>query len=268
MIKNNKDQKIIVWCNTPHNLKNAVLDAIYLAAVFKKDLCLFANYKNAKEKKQLEERIQNYASFIHKSIPSLTFSTLILKGNLKEIIIPLGSKYNGIILCCGSKVSNKLLQSFYKSQFPFFFSSDRVSDFKNGKLKAITVPVDFRESTKDALIWSSYFARFNGSFVQLLVANDQAEPQQDGKVKNNLNSAINLFEKINYTPKINNSKKSSWSIHKEAFIENSDLVIFSGSYYTTVFDKLIGSFEKRLINKHTTPVLLTNPRIENYFLCD
>ena len=268
MAQNNKEQKIIVWCNTSNHLKNAILDAIYLASVFKKDLCLFANYKNAKEKKQLEERIQHYASFIHKSIPSLTFSTLILKGKLKEIIIPLGNEYNGIILCCGSKVSNKLLQSFYKSQFPFFFSSDRVSGFKNGKLKTITVPVDFRESTKDALIWASYFTRFNGSSVQLLTANDKSDSQHEGRVKNNINSAIRFFDKINHTPIIDYSNKSSWTIHQEAFKQKSDLVIFSGSYYVTVFDKLIGSFEKRLINKHNLPVLLTNPRIENYILCD
>ncbi|MCF8362737.1 MAG: hypothetical protein K9G70_08970 [Prolixibacteraceae bacterium] len=268
MTQNNKDQKIIVWCNTSHHLKNAILDAIYLASVFNKDLCLFANYKNTKEKKQLDARVQNYASFIHQNMPSLSFSTLLLEGKLKDLIFSLGSNYDGIILCCGSKLNNKLLQAFYKSQFPFLVSSEYISDLRNGKFKTITVPVDFRESTKDALIWSSYFARFNGSSIQLLVANDQSEPQQDSKVKSNLNSAVNLFEKINYMPEINNSNKSSWRIHKEAFIKHSDLVVFSGSYYITVFDKLIGSFEKRLINKHTTPVLLTNPRIENYVLCD
>ncbi|HKK82311.1 MAG TPA: hypothetical protein VJ909_08680, partial [Prolixibacteraceae bacterium] len=83
MAQNNKEQKIIVWCNTSNHLKNAILDAIYLASVFKKDLCLFANYKNAKQKQQLEYRIQNYASFINQNLPSLSFGTLLLKGKLK-----------------------------------------------------------------------------------------------------------------------------------------------------------------------------------------
>jgi nucleotide-binding universal stress UspA family protein len=268
MTKNNKDQKIIVWCNTSHQLKNAILDAIYLASVFKKDLCLFANYKNQKEKNKLEERIQGYASFIHEKMPSLKFSTLLTEGKLKNLIFSLGSDYNCIVLCCGSRVSNKLLQAFYKAQFPFFFSSETVSDFTNGKFKDLCIPVDFRESTKDALIWSSYFARFNGSFIQLLTANEQTDPQQNNKVESNINAALKLFEKINYTPKIVHSKKSSWNIHNEAFKQKTDLVVFSGSYYVTFFDRLIGSFEKRLINKHNVPVLLTNPRIENYILCD
>ncbi len=268
MAQDNKEQKIIVWCNTTHQLKNAILDAIYLASVFKKDLCLFANYKNQKEKKELDERIQHYASFIHEKMPALIFSTLLLEGKLKNLIFSLGSDYNCIVLCCGSRMDNKLLQAFYKAQFPFFFSSETVSDFTNGKFKTLCIPVDFRESTKDALIWSSYFARFNGSLIHLLAANEQTDPQQNNKVESNINAALNLFEKINHTPKITHSKKSSWKIHNEAFKQNSDMIIFSGSYYVTFFDRLIGSFEKRLINKHKQPLLLTNPRIENYILCD
>jgi hypothetical protein len=46
------------------------------------------------------------------------------------------------------------------------------------------------------------------------------------------------------------------------------LVIFTGSLNVTLADRIIGTFEMRMIKKSkNTPVLLINPQKEMYVLC-
>jgi len=262
-----EDQRILVWCNQDKNLQQTIIDAVYFALKLEKEVCLFAHYKTENEKNIFQKRISSFANIIKKDIPQLSLTTLLLKGNLDQLIRDLGEKYNTIMLCFGGNLSNKLLNAFYKSGFPFYFS--RGNKQQDNRFKRIIIPVDFRNNTKDATLWGSYMGRFNQSEIVLLKATDK-----DPDLKQNVDTIVAFVKKFynqfifNYW--INDGEKSSWGIHSEAVAKstNFDLLIFTGSLNVTLADRMIGPFEKRMIKKSkSTSMLLINPQKEMYVLC-
>lgn len=262
-----EDQRILVWCNNKVNLQTAIVDAAYLAIKLEKEVCLFANFNNAKEEKALLQRVGNYAQILKRDVPELNVSTLMLKGKLHRLMGELGEKYNTILLCCGKKMSNQLLKAFYRSRFPLFFSKQE--PMSEQRFKKLIVPIDFRNNTKEAALWGSYMGRFNQSEIVLLVANDQNDNDLQPKVDGVVAFVKNLYNQFLFNFWFDHGKAGSWGIHKEAMrkVDEFDLLIFTGSLYVTLPDYLIGPFEKRIINQCKTSVLLINPQKEMYVLC-
>jgi hypothetical protein len=261
-----EDQRILVWCGSDENLQQTIVDAVYFALKLEKEVCLFASYTRDSEKNILENKVAVYSKVISKDIPVLKISTLVLKGELSKLMKELGETYNAILFCHGGKMTNQLLNAFYHSGFPFYFSKGSNND--ENKFKKIIIPIDFRNSTKDSTLWGSYLGRFNNSEIFLLKAKEK-----DSDQKQQVDSIVAFVKKFysqfffNYwvTP----GEKNSWGIHKEAIDKGAeyDLVIFTGSLYVTFADRLIGPFEKRLVNRSSTPVLLINPQIDLFVLC-
>jgi hypothetical protein len=99
------------------------------------------------------------------------------------------------MLCSGGKVSNSYLKAFYNSGFPFYFSREgRTADkaFKN-----IIIPVDFRNGTKDSVLWGSYLGRFNNSEITLFKAKDNDKDLSE-KVGEGIESAVKLYNKFSF----------------------------------------------------------------------
>jgi hypothetical protein len=261
-----EDQRIVVWCNEDENFKQTILDAVYFAVRLEKEVCLFANYINDIERDVFTKRLSVYAEVIKKDIPSITVSTLLLKGKLSTQMKELGEKYNAILFCVGGKVTNPLLQAFYRSGFPFYFSKEGQTEAKT--FKRIIIPIDFRNSTKESTLWGSYLGRFNQSEIVLLRANEK-----NGEQKQQVDSIVAFVKKFysqfffNYW--VVDGKHNSWGIHREAIdnTEDFDLMIFTGSLNVSLADRLIGPFEKRLVNRSKIPVLLINPQKELFVLC-
>ncbi len=178
-----EDQRIAVWCNPNKNLLNALLDAVYIALRFEKEVCLFANFTSAKSEKRLKEKLSTLSKTIKRDIPQVEVSILILKGSLHKQVTDMGEKYNIILFCTGEKVTRNLLKAFYQSGFPFYFS--RKKPMGENHFKKIMIPVDFRNSTKDALLWGSYFGRFNHSEIEIPYASDN-DSEAKKKVDNNV----------------------------------------------------------------------------------
>jgi hypothetical protein len=260
------DQRILVWCNSDENLQQTIIDAVYFALKLEKEVCLFAHYKTEKEKTKLLSRITAFANIVKKDIPQLNVTTLLLTGNLVNLIRDLGEKYNTIMLCFGGNLSYQLLKAFYKSGFPFYFS--RKKNQAGGKFKKIIIPIDFRNNTKDATLWGSYFGRFNQSEIVLLKASDK-DPELKQKVDSIIAFVKKFYNQFIFNYWVNNSEKNSWAIHLEAVNKSVDydLLIFTGSLNVSLADQIIGPFEKRMIKKSLTPVLLINPQKEMFVLC-
>jgi hypothetical protein len=63
--------------------------------------------------------------------------------------------------------------------------------------------------------------------------------------------------------------QNSFEALEFALSENADLLILLGSSVITPLDWLIGLPERKIIrNAGNLPVLLVNPRRDNYILCD
>ncbi|HNW51484.1 MAG TPA: hypothetical protein PKH79_10400 [Prolixibacteraceae bacterium] len=262
-----EDQRILIWCNEEENLRQTLIDAVYFALKLEKEVCLFAHYKKEKEKKELENRISVYANIIQQDIPQLSVATLLLPGELEDIIGELGEKFNCIMLCFGGNLTTPLLKAFYQSGFPFYFSRGNAQS--GNRFKRILIPIDFRNNTKDATLWGSYLGRFNQSEIELLKANDK-DPDLKDKVETIVSFVKKFYNQFKFNYWMNNGEKSSWGIHEEAVTKSYayDLLIFTGSLNVSLADQIVGPFEKRLVKKSTiTPVLLINPQKEMYVLC-
>lgn len=262
-----EDQRIIIWCNQEKGLQGIILDAVYFALKLEKEICLFGNYRSEKEKKILHKRIQIYARTIKKDMQHLEISTLILEGRLSDLMGTLGETYNTILFCCGEKINHSLLNAFYRSSFPFYFW--KASTIKEYRFEKILIPIDFRNSTKDATLWGSYFGRFNESKIELFVANDTNDTDLKQKVSQIVKFVNKFYSQFSFNYSFINGKYGSWGIHKEALKNTSDfdLLIFTGSLNVTLLDRIVGVFEKNIVNQSSKPVIITNPQKEMYVLC-
>lgn len=263
-----EDQRILVWCNYTLNLKNSILDAVYLAIKLEKEVCLFCNYTFEKDKQVFYNRIGAYAKTIKKDIPDIDVSTLLLKGKLAQLMPELGEKYNAILLVSNRKFNRTLLKAFYRSNFPFFFPMN--IKVNSSKFKKIIIPIDFRNNTKDSTLWGSYLGRFNQSEIVLHSANDP----QDSEYRNNVNDIVAFVKKFYgqffYNFWFQQGKSESRKIHIETINLSADfdLCIFTGSLKVSAIDWIIGPFEKRIVKTTKTPVLVINPQKEMYVLCN
>jgi len=261
-----EDQRILVWCNDEENCKRSILDAIYFAVKLEKEVCLFANYTDDNKRDTLSNRLSIFAEVIKNDIPSITVSTLLLRGKLSNLMKELGEKHNAILLCYGGKITNSLLRAFYRSGFPFYFSKER--DKTGNNFKKIIIPIDFRNSTKEATLWGSYLGRFNQSDILLLKAKEKPGEQKE-QVDSIIAFVKKFYNQFIFNYGVSEGKSNSWGIHNEAAdkAQEFELLIFTGSLNVTFADWLIGPFEKRLVNRSTLPVLLINPQKELYVLC-
>ncbi|MBN2261282.1 MAG: hypothetical protein JW735_00090 [Prolixibacteraceae bacterium] len=263
-----EDQRILVWCNNVSNIKNTIIDAAYLAAKLDKELCLFACFTNHKHEDEYYERTKALAQTVKTEMPGIAVTSLVIEGKLQNLVSLLAQEYNVILLCFGCKMNKSILQAFYRAQFPFFFSKEH--KISNKLFDKAIVPVDFRESTKNAALWGSYLGRFNNTEICLLCANDKSDNMLSSKVHQSVNSITKLFEQFKFNFRIVKGKKGSWGIHREAVKHSNafDLLIFAGSFNVSLIDQVLGPFEKQLTNKSEIPVMLINPQKEMHVLCD
>ena len=263
-----EDQRIIIWCKEENELQGIILDAVYFALKLEKEICLFANYRSEEEKKRYLQLTRAYAQTIKKDIPDLDVSTLVLKGQLNKLVPVLGEKYNVILFCCGGKVNHTILNAFYRAGFPFYFW--KASKLKENRFENILIPIDFRNSTKDATLWGSYLGRFNESEIHLQIANDKNNNDLNQKVEKLVNFVEKFYGQFTFQFLLKKGKAGSWKIHKEALkeVHDFDLLIFAGSLNVTFIDRLFGPFEKLIVNRSKTPVIITNPQKEMYVLCN
>jgi hypothetical protein len=145
--------------------------------------------------------------------------------------------------------------------------AEQLSEFKK-----LILPIDLRKENAESALWCSYFGRFNSAGIVVVAANDKDKDEQK-QVNVNVAVSKKLFQKFKITYKIFRGTKSSLQNSFEALelalSSGSDLLVILGSSVITPLDLLIGLPERKIINRAgKLPVLVVNPRKDNYILCD
>ncbi|SHF30794.1 hypothetical protein SAMN05444274_104372 [Mariniphaga anaerophila] len=266
-----KEQKIIVFTTLSEKDKNLILNGVKLASVFKKELCLVyrLNKKEAKKSEMAKKKLNEYLVPLNREIPGLKTSLLLLTEPLKYVPDTLADEHEAILFVADSGLFKTYSKAVTESPVPFIFVYPEapLSSFKN-----IVLPVDIRKENSDSSLWCSWFGRFNRSEIIAIAANDRLKESKK-QIGKNILLTKKLFLKFNINHKIFKGQKSSLQNSFEALdfalSNNADMLVILGSSVITPLDWLLGLPEKKIIKKAgSLPVLLVNPRRDNYILCD
>ena len=267
-----KQQKIIVLLSLTPTDKNLILNGIRIATIFRKELCLCYNYSK-NEKKQKEEFKEKLTAYLHpvkNELPGLKVSTLLLSEHLTNLPEKLADDLEAILIIAEGSEFSKYSKSVTESPVAFLFVNEKAAQFS--EFKKLILPIDIRKENAESALWCSYFGRFNSSGIIVGAANDKNKDEQK-QVAMNVAVCKKLFQKFKIEHKIfrgnKSSLKNSFEALELALSSESDLLVILGSTVITPIDLLIGLPEKKIINRAgNLPVLVINPRKDNYILCD
>ncbi len=271
-MRDTKEQKIIVLTELNDSDNNLILHGIKIASIFKKELCLFHNYKKKgkSEYGNIRRILNDYKRVVKNTFPTLPVSSLITEGDLTYLLDILTDDYDAILILVRAHSFKKHAKSVRESPLPFLFINTDNTKITN--YTRIVAPIDLRKENSDIALWCSYFGRFNNSEIIAIAANDKNKANIR-MVTKNIVLIKKLLVKFNISHKIYKGKSSSLRIQSEALefarSSKSDLMIILGSSVITPIDLLIGLPEHKIIKKaENFPVLVINPRRDMYILCD
>jgi hypothetical protein len=218
----------------------------------------------------VKQKLADYVVPIKNELPELQVSTLGTTEKLKYLPEKLADDYEAIILVAGSGKYADYVKAVEESPVPFLFVNENSEYFS--EFKKVVLPIDLRTENSESIVWTSYFGRFNDATL-VVVAASQKNKDDRQQVKYNAALAKKLFQKFKIEHKIYKGAKSSLQNAFEALelalASNCDLFVALGSSVITPLDRLIGLPEKKILKKAgNLPVLLINPRKDNYILCD
>jgi len=265
-----KEQKILVITEQGDNDRSLIKHGIKLAFIFKKELCLFFHASSGKKKhSEAKELLNNYAKSIKSEIPQLPVSSLVLFGNKSSVPDVLAEDHEAILLVANAENFRKYTSMLTESPVPFLFvhSQSEIIDYNH-----LVQPIDMRKENSDGSLWCSYFGRFNQAEVVAVAAKDTTKEAQSGVAKNVLLTK-KLYQKFSIEHKIYKGTRSSFRNSYEALelahASDCNLFVMLGSSSVTPLDYLVGLPERKIIKRAgKLPVMVINPRRDNYILCD
>lgn len=266
-----KEQKIVVFTELKDSDQNLIVHGLKLAAIFKKELCLLNNYKpkQKKQRDELKQKLQNYAAIIKQEVPEQKVSTLLLSESQTQLPDLLAEDYEGIIIVLNSLHFKDYITALAETSVPFLVvhPESKIADYNH-----LVQPIDLRKEMSDSSLWCSYFGRFNNAEIVTIVANDKTKEAQN-KVSKNAELTRRLYHKFKINHKLYKGSKSSlrnvFEALELALASDCNLLVILGSSSITPLDLLIGLPEKKIINRAgKLPVMVINPRKDNYILCD
>ncbi len=267
-----KEQKIIVLLSLLPSDKTLILNGIKIASIFKKELCLCFNHskKQKNERSRMKTILADYTNPIKNELPNIKVSTLLLNEHVKDLPEKLSDDLEGIFLITGKSSFKKYFSAVTESPIPFLFVDEKLETIP--EYKSLVLPVDLRKENSDSALWSSYFGRFNNAVIVVVAANDKNK-EYKSQVAKNVVLSKKLFQKFKLQHKVYKGQKSSLGVVGEALdlalSSEMDLIVILGSSTITPLDLLVGLPEKKLMRRSgKLPVLIINPRKDNYILCD
>jgi hypothetical protein len=268
----NKEQRIIVLVSFNESDKGLILNGIKMASIFRKELCLVYNYpkKRKTEKEKFRDELIEYTNPIRNEIPGIKISTLLISESKADLPEKLADEFEAILIIVPASKFSMHSKSLSESAIPFLFvneNRDSVPEYSK-----LILPMDLRKEASEGALWGSYFGRFNTSEVIIVAANDKGKDAQKQVTKNVVLSK-KLFQKFEVRHKIFKGVKSSLGNSFEALDlalkTKCDLIVILGSSTITPLDLLIGLPERKILKRAgELPVLMINPRRDNYMLCD
>lgn len=266
-----RNQKIAVLITFTLADKSLIINGIITASIFKKELCLVFHHKKKEQKKRslFKQKLQELLVPVKKEIPQLKTSILLLSGPVTEIPELLADDHETILIIAGSRCFRNYSKAVTRSPVPFLFVAP---DAPGSSFKKIIMPLDLRKENSDSALWCSWFGRFNQSEIVIVAANDKGKDEQK-QIARNVYLTNKLLTQLQIAHKIYKGRKSSLQNAFEALelarSSNSDLLVILGSSTITPIDILVGLPERKIVQQaEKLPVLVINPRRDNYVLCD
>jgi len=271
-VKDAKEQKIVVLLSLQASDKNLILNGIKVASIFRKELCLLYNYSKMEQTnlENLKLTLNQYIVPILNELPGLKVTTLLVSEKLSVLPEKLADDYEAIMFVARFSEFKKYASAIAESSIPFLFVNDKIDEIST--FKKIILPIDLRGGNSETALWSSYFGRFNQAGIVVVAANDKNKDEHQ-QVNKNVYLSKKLFLKFKLEHKIFKGTKSSFRNAFEALeiaqSSQSDLMIMLGSSSITPLNWIVGLPERKIIdNAGNLPVLIVNPRKDNYILCD
>jgi hypothetical protein len=264
------EQKIIVVCDFTERMNEVIVHGIKLASFLRIELCLFATYPNKSEKATLQEKLIDMTYYVKQQIDSLVVSSLILKGSMLENVNVVSDKYNAVLVVLHRQMHRSGLKALRESHIPFLFVEGILPE--NLDYKQVVLPLDIRKASKETALWASYFGKYNRAEISVLLASEK-QPEEQKLMSKNTDFIKLFFKNTQVDYRLESGRSSSWGILSEglerAKTAQAGLLIFAGSTYVSLLDKLIGLPEQKILKKAgTLPVLIINPRRELYVMCE
>jgi hypothetical protein len=264
-----KAQKIMVFTSLSPADKNLILSGIRIALIFKKELCILYRINKKEERTTARQKLRDYVLMFKDDIGTQKISILLTDEKIQNLPEMLADNHEAIMLIANALEFKKFAAAVTETPIPFLFINPGkpLSEFKK-----IVAPIDIRKENNDLILWCSWFGRFNKSEIFVIAANEKRQDSQQ-QVAHNLILSKKLFQKTAVSHRILKGNKSSLQNSFEAaeFARSSgcDLLVLLGSSVITPLDMLIGLPERKIVSHALNPpVLLVNPRIDNYILCD
>lgn len=280
MSQKKKDQFVIAYIADLDDYLTVVGYARELAHFLKKGLILLFICDKHYTKISTDEA-QVKLTAIKALYPDDDITYCALNGRTREIINLLPTLLNGVIVVAGVNRKASLLNPTNPYRVIRDFGQCKIAyltvqpNLKNTfSFQHVALRIDYNKESKEKLIWSSYFARFNNSNLHVL----HEEYKDSGlrtKFDNNMVFLHKFFSNLNVSyqqevmPSTGNFLDSLAA--KQANDKCYDLMVCvtTDTRELDVLDWIIGRPENRVIkNRERLPILFINPRDDIYVLCD
>lgn len=264
------DQKIAVICDFTDRMSEVIVHGARLASILNKELCLVSFWKTQKQRAEVHGKMSALTKSLAPNLHGLDVSSLLLEKTLSANIQKLAGVYNAILIVDHQANIAPALKAFRESTIGFLFVNGKSPDFLG--YRNVLLPVDFRNASKETAIWASYLGRFNHSTVHINFAHD-SNKFESAAVRSNVESMQRLFRNLKVACDTTEGKSGSWGICGETLNNaaswNGDVLIFAGSTYISMLDRMIGLPEQKIVRRAgNLPVLIINPTREGCVLCD
>jgi len=265
-----KEQKIVVLLELNNTDQTLIRHGLKLAFIFKKELCLTFNApKRQKNPAEAREKLGGYAQVVKQELPGMKISTLLLSESSAKLSDVLAENHEGIIIVANSLKFRQHSGSVTESSIPWLFvhPESAIEDYNK-----VVQTLDLRKENSDNSLWCSYFGRFNQAEIVAVAAKDSSK---EGKINvaRNVKLSTKLYREFGITHKIYKGGKSSlrnvFEALEMALVSDCNLFVMLGSSSITPLDYLIGLPERKILKQAgKLPVMVINPRRDNYILCD
>lgn len=264
-----KEQKIVVITENSQHDAGIIKHGLALSSIFRKELCLLRNISKKQHAETAKEQLRRQAQVLNEELPNLRISTLLTRQSLHNFAPFLAEDHEAILIVANAQSFKNYSKAIAESPIPFLFVHPESSFTQYNHL---VHPIDLRKENSDSALWCSYFGRFNRAEIISIAANDKDKDSQRIVAKNVLLTR-KLFEKFNLNFKVFKGKRSSLRNVFEALdfalASDSNLLVILGSSTITPLDLLIGLPERKVVKRAgKLPILIINPRRDNYVLCD
>ncbi len=280
--KEYKDQFIIAHVTDLDNLAPVTTHAALLSRMLGKGLILLhvsdPQYTSI-DPSQAETVLQREVQLVKDREQITDVNYMALKGNTKQIVNAFPILLNAVVaVVMVDALAPKrsilhpkiLLRQYDECKVAYLTVQHPLPAGQSFSHVALTI--DYKRESKEKMLWSSYFARFNRSSIHALHYNYTDEGLAY-KWHSNNKFMLKFYNSlsIEFSDEVLHSKRSFIDLPALDYCaaQGYQLLIAVTTNEKDVAEWFIGTQEQRtIVNTYRIPVLFINPREDVYVLCD